>query len=145
MKWCFLFFNLFFSIIVAGQDNFKIKSLDKETKKISRELSANQNQKVQIDKIFKTRFELQTQIISDTNLNSIEKFLKNSALYYGSYAEINNILDNTQKQKLLNIIFPQDLILKQFLNSKEGQLLSKEEIFYVTMSWKNVITPNNTQ
>lgn len=145
MKWCFLFLKLFFSIILVGQDDFQIKSMDKEAKKISRDLSANKIQKIQIDDIYKNRFELQTQIFSDNKLNPMEKFLKNAAVYYGSYAEINIILDSTQKQKLSNIIVPQDVMLRQFFNSKEGQLLSKEEIYFVTMSWKNVLTPNNTQ
>jgi len=145
MKWCFLFLQLFFSIILVGQDDFQIKSMDKEAKKISRDLSANKFQKIQIDDIYKNRFELQTQIFSDNNLNPMEKFLKNVAVYFGSYAEINKILDSTQKQKLSNIIVPQDVMLRQFFNSKEGQLLSKEEIYFVTVSWKNVLTPNNTQ
>jgi len=145
MKWCFLFLQLFFSIILVGQDDFQIKSMDKEAKKISRDLSANKFQKIQIDDIYKNRFELQTQIFSDNNLNPMEKFLKNAAVYFGSYAEINKILDSTQKQKLSNIIVPQDVMLRQFFNSKEGQLLSKEEIYFVTVSWKNVLTPNNTQ
>ena len=145
MKWCFLFLNLFFSILLFGQNDFQIKSADKEAKKISRELSANQIQKIQIENIYLTRFEQQNQIFADFNLSSSEKFLKNSAIYYASYAEINKILDNTQKQKLSNIIVPQDVILQQFLNPKEGQLLSKEEMFYVKMSWKYVLTPNNTQ
>jgi len=145
MKWCFLFLKLFFSIILVGQDDFQIKSMDKEAKKISRDLSANKIQKIQIDDIYKNRFELQTQIFSDNNLNPMEKFLKNAAVYFGSYAEINKILDSTQKQKLSNIIVPQDVMLRQFFNSKEGQLLSKEEIYFVTVSWKNVLTPNNTQ
>lgn len=144
MKWCFLIIVFFNSLFVGGQTNVIIKSVEKESKSISRILSADSFQKKQIQNILSKRFDSQNLINNNPDLNPLQKFIKNSSLYYGTFAEIKNILSLSQIQKISTIIIEQDVLLQKFLDSTEAKALTKEEIYYLKMSWNNVLTPNNT-
>jgi signal recognition particle GTPase len=143
MRW-YLIFIFYFPVLVSyAQMDFRMKSFDRDLRSISKNLSIDKSQKSFVEDVLKRRWTLQNQIDSDKELEQVERFLIQSSIYFSSFAELKEGLNEQQKEKLAKLLVTREDMLRDFLASSFGKNLTKEEIYRLNMSWKNGITPNN--